>query len=102
MIRTTYATDGRCHNSNHDDGQNPAHECHKPAEWIGTTATGYSAGFCDQCRHSGREAKHIKLWRKLTNDNPRQDDEAKDETVKPQASLGLAWILHQLNHGGPS
>lgn len=96
MMRTTYATDGRCHNSNHDDGQDPAHECGKPAEWLGTTATGYRAGFCDECRHNGREAKHIKLWARISGPQARRETDN-----APHNSPGLAWWTQRLNGEQP-
>ncbi len=55
----SYATDGKCHNA---EPGTFGHECGKPAKWIGTTASGYACGFCDECRKHGYEAKPVKTW----------------------------------------
>ena len=55
----SYATDGKCHNSE------PGwfnQECGKPAAWIGSKA-GFESGFCQQCRDLGYEARGFGAWR---------------------------------------
>jgi len=51
-----YATDGKCHNSQH------GHECGKPAKWIGANAKGFKSGFCAECKESGYEARPVVAW----------------------------------------
>lgn len=55
----TYATDGKCHNSN---AGTFGHECGKPADFIGTKANGFRSGFCVACRARGTEARSIVKW----------------------------------------
>jgi hypothetical protein len=38
------------------------HECSKPAQWIGTNSHGHRAGFCDQCKRTGTEARNYSQW----------------------------------------
>jgi hypothetical protein len=38
------------------------HECGKPAAWIGTTAAGFAACFCSECKEGGFEAKNVVEW----------------------------------------
>ncbi len=60
----SYATDGLCHNA---EPNTYGHECGKPAVWIGTTKLrGFRAGFCDECKRLGFEAKDIATWEPLT------------------------------------
>lgn len=54
-----YATDGKCHNA---DTGTYGHECGKPATWLGTTAEGFTSGFCDKCKANGSEARTVKTW----------------------------------------
>ena len=37
------------------------HECGKPAQWT-ATKNGHTAGFCDQCRQHGYEARTYSQW----------------------------------------
>lgn len=60
MSTNSYATDGKCHNA--EPGMFN-HECGKPAEWLGTTKTGFESGFCDCCKRKGWEARGILSWR---------------------------------------
>lgn len=55
----TYATDGLCHNSNRGTFN---HECGKPALWIGTNASGWQCGFCDDCKEHGHESSKMVTW----------------------------------------
>lgn len=56
-----YAMDGKCHNA---EPGTYGHECGKSAPWIGTTKSGFEAGFCDDCKRHGYEAKAIVVWRR--------------------------------------
>ena len=56
----SYATDGKCHNA---EPGTYGHECGKPAQWLGTTPGGFAAGFCDDCKRNGHEARGMKDWR---------------------------------------
>lgn len=58
----SYATDGRCHNA---ELGTYGHECGKPAVWIGTKASGWQCGFCDQCKRYGYEARAMVAWERL-------------------------------------
>ena len=62
----SYATDGHCHNV---EPGTDGHECGKPAQWLGTTGTGYQSLFCDHCRQHGYEARTIKRWQEWTDDD---------------------------------
>jgi hypothetical protein len=55
----SYATDGKCHNS---EPGTYGHECGKPALWIGTKASGFRSGFCVRCRATGFEARAMAKW----------------------------------------
>ena len=55
----TYSTDGRCHNA---ESGTFNHECGNPVTWVGTTADGFSSGFCDKCKRSGTEARNKVRW----------------------------------------
>jgi hypothetical protein len=55
----SYATDGKCHNA---EPGTYGHECGKPAAWIGTTAGGFSAGYCADCKRNGSEARICVSW----------------------------------------
>lgn len=55
----TYATDGKCHNS---EPGTYGHECGKPAKWVGTKASGFQSGFCEDCKKSGYEARPVVAW----------------------------------------
>ena len=55
----TYATDGKCHNANPGTY---GHECGKPAQWIGTSASGFRSGYCVKCRATGSEARQCVAW----------------------------------------
>lgn len=61
----SYATDGRCHNSEPGTFN---HECGKPAVWIGTKVgedgKTFESGFCDRCKREGYEARRYKVWRR--------------------------------------
>lgn len=59
---TSYATDGKCHNANHGTY---GHECGKPATWLGTSARGFVAGFCDDCKEHGDERHGIREWLRI-------------------------------------
>jgi len=50
----SYENDGKCHNA---EPGTLGHECGKPAVWLGTSATGFRSGFCDDCKRRGWEAK---------------------------------------------
>lgn len=53
MSAPKYSTmDGKCHNSEPGTFN---HECGKPAVWLGTKASGFQSGFCDDCRRHGYE-----------------------------------------------
>ena len=39
-----------------------SHECSKPAQWTATNAQGHRAGFCDQCKQHGHEARTYSQW----------------------------------------
>ena len=41
------------------------HECGRPAVWIGETASGFQACYCDDCRERGHEARDVVGWRNL-------------------------------------
>ena len=56
---STYATDGKCHNANPGTF---SHECGKPAQWIGTSASGSRSGYCVKCRATGSEARQCVAW----------------------------------------
>ena len=57
-----YAADGRCHNSEPGwYGQ----ECGKTATWLSTKVdTGFSSGFCDDCKVNGWE-RHGRTWQRM-------------------------------------
>lgn len=38
------------------------HECGKPAQWTATNSQGHRAGFCDQCKATGHEARAYSQW----------------------------------------
>jgi hypothetical protein len=38
------------------------HECGKPAQWTATNRQGHAAGFCDQCKATGSEARNYSQW----------------------------------------
>jgi hypothetical protein len=60
----TYATDGKCHNSNRGTFN---HECEKPATWIGTSKVNkHQSGFCDECKEIGDEAYGYSDWKRVT------------------------------------
>lgn len=54
-----YGTDGKCHNA---EPGTYGHECGKPAAWVGTTASGFRSGFCEECRQHGYEARDVVDW----------------------------------------
>jgi hypothetical protein len=54
-----YAVDGRCHNS---EPGSFGHECGATAYWLGTDASGFTAGFCDACKEGGYECQGIVTW----------------------------------------
>lgn len=58
----SYATDGLCHNA---QPGTYGHECARPAEWIGTSRTGFACGFCDACKREGYEAQGMVSWQPL-------------------------------------
>lgn len=59
-MANSYATDGKCHNSNRGTF---GHECGKPATWIGTTRrTGFMSGYCTKCKAYGDEAQNCDVW----------------------------------------
>lgn len=58
----SYATDGKCHNA---QSGSYGHECGKPAEVIGVTATGYRSGYCGWCKVSGDETRTVVRWEPL-------------------------------------
>lgn len=58
----TYATDGKCHNA---EPGTFGHECGRPATWLGTTKSGFEAGFCDDCQKYGYERKDCVSWAKI-------------------------------------
>src|SRR6266566_3686223 len=58
---TSYATDGRCHNA---EPGTYGHECGKPAVWLGTTASGFVSGYCDDCKRHGAEARGCR-WERI-------------------------------------
>lgn len=58
----SYATDGKCHNS---EPGTYGHECGKPAVWIGTAASGFRSGYCDDCKRYGTEALCCTLWNSI-------------------------------------
>lgn len=62
MLNRTYATDGKCHNSN---AGTFGHECGRPATWLGQKPNGYQSGFCDQCKEHGDERHAFTSWIKL-------------------------------------
>ena len=41
------------------------HECQKPAQWVGTSATGFDACFCDNCKGHGYEAQGVVYWERI-------------------------------------
>jgi hypothetical protein len=38
------------------------HECGKPAQWKATKPNGFTTHFCDQCKHTGTEARNYSQW----------------------------------------
>jgi hypothetical protein len=38
------------------------HECGKPAQWEATKPNGFTTHFCDQCKHTGTEARNYSQW----------------------------------------
>ena len=38
------------------------HECGQPAQWTATNSQGHTAGFCDQCKQHGHEARTYSQW----------------------------------------
>ncbi len=65
MASNLYATDGKCHNAN---AGTYGHECSKPAVWLGRSPTGFTSGFCDDCRRNGTEGRGCvaALWRPIS------------------------------------
>jgi hypothetical protein len=61
-MTSSYATDGRCHNA---QPGTYGHECGKPAEWLGTKASGFQSGFCPKCKEHGYEARQFVRWAKF-------------------------------------
>lgn len=59
MASNLYAVDGLCHNAEPGTFN---HECGKPATWLGTTAGGFTMGFCDACKREGWEASSCVSW----------------------------------------
>lgn len=41
------------------------HECGRPAMWIGTSPSGFSACYCNPCKEAGWEAIGVKAWERL-------------------------------------
>jgi hypothetical protein len=78
----SYATDGKCHNANYGSFN---HECGKPATWLGTTADGFTSGFCDRCKTQGDEATRFKTWAPIAAKafEPLLGDELKASGWKP-------------------
>lgn len=61
-VPNLYATDGLCHNAELAwYGQ----ECGRPATWIGFTAAGWGAGFCDRCKDGGRDTRNKVRWERI-------------------------------------
>jgi len=58
-VTNLYALDGICHNA---EPGTYGHECGKPAKWLGTGASGFQSGFCDDCKAHGYEAKGMVAW----------------------------------------
>ena len=58
----SYATDGRCHNAQRGTY---GHECGAPATWIATKASGWSSGFCDECKKYGHERHGFARWQRI-------------------------------------
>lgn len=76
-----YTTDGRCHNA---EPGTFGHECGKPATWVGTASSGFQAGFCDDCKECGWEARGC-TWR-------RKDALDFDRLIKQAAPLVPAGV----------
>lgn len=55
----SYATDGKCHNSEPGTFNS---ECGHPATWVGTNTKGHASGFCDDCQRTGYEARSVIHW----------------------------------------
>jgi hypothetical protein len=51
-VEVWYGTDGKCHNA---EPGTFGHECGKPADFIGTKASGFQSGFCAYCAEHGSE-----------------------------------------------
>lgn len=79
-----YARDGKCHNANNGT---MGHECGKAAVWLGGRPVGGPAGhstldfhepkwhwsgYCDKCKQTGDEAKHVKRWVKVQEQDGEQ------------------------------
>jgi hypothetical protein len=66
-ILGSYATDGQCHNAQNGTY---GHECGKPAQWIGSMASGFKSGFCDECKAHGHEARNVTTWTAINTTTP--------------------------------
>ena len=42
------------------------HECGKPAKWIGTKPSGFTACYCNECKAAGYEARNVETWKAIT------------------------------------
>jgi hypothetical protein len=58
----TYPMDGKCHNAEPGTFN---HECGKPATWLGTKASGFASGFCDDCKVHGAERHGFTTWQRI-------------------------------------
>lgn len=103
-IFNTYATDGKCHNSNVGTFN---HECGKPATWLGTKDCAswpggtFTSGYCDRCKESGDEARTVKTWQRVethTIPEGRRNYWGQPDRVK-QVAPGVLWITTP-SHGG--
>lgn len=85
----SYATDGKCHNSNSDNGADHSAECGAPAVWLGISKTGHRSGFCDACKQHGLEAKHYSQWSRLVlvvePSDPLPQAQAVVDIIQPKA-----------------
>lgn len=64
MATNLYAVDGLCHNAN---SGSYGHECGRPADWLGTSRTGFVSGYCDHCKQFGTEARGVVTWVRIAD-----------------------------------
>jgi len=85
---TPYDKDGKCHNA---QAGTYGHECGKPAQWIGTTSTGFKSGFCSECKAHGHEARTVASWAPVAPSTPPMEKQADTRPVESADDKRKQW-----------